>query len=172
VLAWLTATAVLLSLLVVWINRSTLPPPNPLMATAAALDLLAIVAGLAFVVAIIDPGKYQKAAERELEAQQGSGVERKVTTSAEFFRVYRKLEKVLRDLLMRMQLAGTDRDAGSLRQMAARLLENDLVDDEFYNELMQISKYRNLLFHGDMPEADFAMVERIRGATTRSRQIR
>lgn len=172
VLAWLTALAVLLSLLVVWVNRSAHPPPNPLMATAATLDLLAIVAGLAFVVAIIDPGKYQKAAERELEAQQGSDVDRQVTTSAEFFRVYRKLEKVLRDQVMRMQLAGSDRDAGSLRQMAELLQQNESIDEEFFNELLQIAKYRNLLFHGDMPEADFAMVERIRGATTRSRHMR
>jgi uncharacterized protein YutE (UPF0331/DUF86 family) len=172
VLAWLTATAVLLSLLVVWLNRSALPPPNSLMATAASLDLLAIVAGLAFVVAIIDPGKYQKAAERELEAQQSSDVERKVTTSAEFFRVYRKLEKVLRDQVIRMQLAVSDRDAGSLRQMAELLHHNESIDDEFYKELLQITKYRNLLFHGDVAEADFAMVERIRGATTRSRQMR
>lgn len=37
-------------------------------------------------------------------------------------------------------------------------------------ESEQISKYRNLLFHGHLPEADFGMLERARGALLRLRQ--
>jgi hypothetical protein len=66
-LAWLTAISVILSLLAVWLNRSNEPAPTSLLLSAALLDIVAIVAGLAFVVTIIDPTKYQKAAERQLE---------------------------------------------------------------------------------------------------------
>ncbi|GAA0750473.1 hypothetical protein LRH25_20130 [Ideonella azotifigens] len=173
-LAWLTAIAVVLSLLVVWVNRANIPPPDALMGGAAFMDTLAIVAGLAFVVTIIDPRKYQKAAERELEQQaqlkEGEDAANR-TPSTEFFRVYRKLERSLRDLAMRqgMEEAPTEgrrgSAAGSLRQVAETLIQHEVISEELYSELQQIIKYRNLLFHGHVKEANFAMVERARHAT-------
>jgi len=174
VLAWLTAIAVVLSLLVVWVNRANVPPPDTLMAGAALMDLVAIVAGLAFVVTIIDPAKYQKEAERALEQQQPRDAQRRSTPSTDFFRAFRKLEKILRDRVAQLDLAqdvGEGNRAGSLRRLAEALVQNEAIDDELYTELQQINQYRNLLFHGDMKEADFGMVERVRGASARIRQF-
>jgi len=66
---------------------------------------------------------------------------------------------------------GEGNRAGSLRRLAEALVQNEAIDDELYTELQQINQYRNLLFHGDMKEADFGMVERVRGASARIRQF-
>lgn len=177
VLAWLTAGAVILSLFVVWDNRSTVPASNWVMGVAAALDVVAMVAGLAFVVTIIDPAKYQKAAERELEQQQQGGTESHAVTSAEeFFHAFRQLEQALRKQLNRQGLLTNDREqggknGGSVRQMANTLLENESVPNDLHAELLQINKYRNLLYHGHVREADTGMVERTMRATGRVKQL-
>ena len=180
VLAWITAAAVVLSLFVVWDNRATVPASNWVMGIAAALDIIAMVAGLAFVVTIIDPAKYQKAAERELEQrqqEQTAAASRNETSADDFFKAFRDLEKALRQLVGRSRMVvGEPREDGgrsnpSVRQMAIALLDNGVIDDTFHAELLQIAKYRNLLFHGHVKKADAGMVERAARAAALVRQL-
>jgi hypothetical protein len=181
VLAWITASAVVLSLFVVWDNRTTVPASNWVMGLAAALDIIAMVAGLAFVVTIIDPAKYQKAAERELEQrqhqQQEAAAQQPETSAEDFFKAFREMEKALRQLVGRSRLVvGEPREDGSktnpsVRQMAIALLDNGVIDDSFHGELLQIAKYRNLLFHGHVKKADSGMVERTARAAALVRQL-
>jgi len=173
VLAWLTAISVILSLLAVWVNRTNEATPAPLLISAAVLDIFAIVAGLAFVVTIIDPAKYQKAAERELEQVQAADPGGKLTPAADFFRAYRKLERAARDLAARHEVAteaGEARRIGTLRKLAEELMNLETIPDDLGTELKALSKYRNLLYHGDVQTADFGMLERARGALARIRQ--
>ncbi|HEV8690008.1 MAG TPA: hypothetical protein VGQ91_06925 [Ideonella sp.] len=164
VLAWLTALAVLLSLLVVWDNRSDHLAPAWMMGAAAASDIVAMVAGLAFVVTIIDPARYQKAAERELEQQPEENRSGTVTSAEFFFKAFRQLERALREQIKRHGLGaepGTEeKGPSSVRQMATALLDYGSIDEKFHAELLQVAKYRNLLFHGHVKEADTGMVER------------
>lgn len=175
-LAWLTAISVILSLMAVWVNRATVPAPAPLLITAAVLDAVAMVAGLAFVVTIIDPAKYQKAAERELGQVQAADPSGKVTPAVEFFRAYRKLERLVRQLAGRQEAMADGGDEGlkrgpSMRSLTEDLLLHEVIDEDLATELNELARYRNLLFHGDIKEADFGMVERVRGATARVKQV-
>jgi hypothetical protein len=183
VLAWLTALAVLLSLLVVWDNRSDHLAPTWMMTAAAVSDVVAMVAGLAFVVTIIDPAKYQKAAERELEQQQqlevagaSSPARVRTLTSAEvFFKAFRQLERALREQVKRHGLAGErgsdDKGPSSVRQMASALFDNGTITEDFHAELLKVAKYRNLLYHGHVQEADTRMVERAQRDAALVRQL-
>lgn len=182
VLAWLTALGVVLSLLVVWVNRSDHVTPGWLMGAAAFFDIVAIVAGLGFVVTIIDPAKYQKAAERQLDQlveqqqqQQPSLAEtREQAPSAEFFRSFRQLERALREQLRRLDLIDRGSDekvAGSVRQMATALLDNGSIEEALHAELLELARYRNLIFHGHAGVADSGMLERVTRATARVRQL-
>jgi hypothetical protein len=177
VLAWLTALAVLLSLLVVWDNRSDHLAPAWMMGAAAASDIVAMVAGLAFVVTIIDPARYQKAAERELEQQQQQEENRSGTvTSAEvFFKAFRQLERALREQIKRQGLGAEpgaeSKGPSSVRQMATALLDNSTITEDFHAELLQVAKYRNLVFHGHVKEADTGMVERTQRDAALVRQL-
>ena len=52
----------------------------------------------------------------------------------------------------------------SFRQMIESLLQNEVIGSPFFKELMEINKYRNLVFHGHVDEADSAMVDRTHAA--------
>lgn len=171
VLAWVTAISVVLSLVVVWVNRSDKLAPSGLMGAAAAFDIVAMVAGLAFVVAIIDPRRYQKAAARELQQQQPSPEMLKLTSVDDFFQAFRLLEQTMREELKRLHISLPEREGGktggSVRQMATALLDHALIDDDLHAELVQLNKYRNLVFHGHVQQADAGMVERVHSAAAK-----
>lgn len=59
----------------------------------------------------------------------------------------------------------------SFRQMIEALLQNEVIDRVFFNELLKISKYRNLVFHGHVDQAEKEMVERVRTASNRIEQL-
>lgn len=174
VLAWLTGAAIVLSLVVVYVNRPTAAVPGWALALVAALDLSAVIGGLAFVVSIVDPGKYQKAAEKVLE-QKPVAVSGGVAPAAEFFEGFRHLEKLVRDYLRKRDLyvpnRGAPRMSYSFRQMIEALLQNEKIDREFLDELFEINKYRNLVFHGHVENADLAMLQRVRSAISRMERL-
>jgi hypothetical protein len=175
-LAWLTGSAVILSLVVVYLNRSTVPVSDWALLVVGCLDILAVIGGVAFVVSIVDPRKYQKAAEKALEQAQVivSGIPQ-ATPAAEFFDAFLHLERLIRDYLKEKDLyvpsRGAPRMSYSFRQMIEALLQNELIDRQFMNELLEINKYRNLVFHGHVGSADQSMVQRVRAATERLRGI-
>jgi uncharacterized protein YutE (UPF0331/DUF86 family) len=55
--------------------------------------------------------------------------------------------------------------------MAIALLDNGIIDDSFHAELLQIAKYRNLLFHGHVKKADGGMVQRTAAAAALVRKL-
>jgi predicted DNA-binding ribbon-helix-helix protein len=171
-LAAITGGAIVLSLAVAYFNRPGLPVHGAALAIVALIDVVAIVGGLAFAVAIVDPRKYQKAAARELRqgAQEAVQVQRDVSAS-EFFDAFLHLEKMVRDYLRKYELyipsRGAPRMSFSFRQMIEALLQNERIDRAFFDELQDINKHRNLVFHGHVTSVDPANVERVRRATER-----
>ena len=175
-LAWLTGAAVVLSLLVVYVNRPGSPPPTLALLLVAAIDLAAVIGGLAFVVLIINPHKYQKAAERVLEkTPEPTGATTASEPAAQFFDAFLHLERLVRDYLKTRDLyvpsRGAPRMSYSFRQMVEALLQNEIIDRTFFNELLRINKYRNLVFHGHVDHVDTEMVESVRAASTRIEQL-
>lgn len=175
-LAWLTGAAVILSLVVVYLNRSNAAVAGWLLVVVAIVDLAAVVGGLMFVVSIVDPRKYRKAAEKALEqATPEAGVPKQATPAAEFFDVFRHLETLVRDYLRQQDLyvpsRGAPRMSYSFRQMIDALFQNERIDQQLLADLMEINKYRNLVFHGHVENADLAMVHKVRVASRRIAQL-
>jgi hypothetical protein len=171
-LAALTGAAIILSLVVVYLNRSNAPVAGWLQVIVAFIDLVAIVGGLWFVVSIVDPWKYEKAAEKELKREQkASVVSEPQTSSAEFFAAFLHLERLVREYLQSRDLyvpsRGAPRMSYSFRQMIEALLKNEKIDQGFFAELMEINKYRNLVFHGHVNSASVSMLHRVREASKR-----
>lgn len=168
-LAWVTGAAISLSLLVVFFNRSDVPTPRIALALVAALDLAAVVGGLAFVVSIIDPKKYEKAAEKVLESIPQ--VSSRSASASEFFDAFLQLERLIRDYLRSRELyvpsRGAARMSYSFRQMIEALLQNEKIDRQTFEELSAVNKYRNLVFHGHVDRADADMVKRVRAASSK-----
>lgn len=171
-LAYLTGAAIVLSLAVVYLNRSNAAVSMWLQGIVAVIDLAAVVGGLWFVVSIVDPRKYEKAAEKELKKElEAATVSEAQTSSADFFAAFLHLERLVREYLQSRDLyvpsRGAPRMSYSFRQMIEALLKNERIDQVWFAELMEINKYRNLVFHGHVNSASVSMVERLHKASKR-----
>ncbi len=175
-LAWVTGLAVVLSLVTVFVNRWEFPHKVWLLSASAAVDLVAIVGGLTFVVSIVNPAKYERAAAKELEDKKVElRLSGKATSATKFFEEFRQLERLIRDYLRDRELyvpsRGAARMSFSFRQMIEALLENGKIDAAMLQDLTEINRYRNLVFHGHVEKADDAMVERVRAAAARIKEL-
>lgn len=168
VLAWLTAFAIILSLAIVYWNQPNAAVPGWSQLLVAAVDVSAILGGLWFVVSIVDPRKYQKAAQQVLKDSPVAG-SHVSTPVAQFFDAFLHLERLVRNFLQERGLyipsRGAPRMSYSFRQMIEALLQNELIDRKLYDELLAINRYRNLVFHGHVDEADANMLQRVASAT-------
>jgi hypothetical protein len=169
ILAVLTGIAIVLSLVVVYLNRSNVPVASWLQILVALVDLSAVVGGLWFVVSIVDPRKYKKAAEKELQREMKSAAAEPQISSAEFFAAFLHLERLVRDYLHSRDLyvpsRGAPRMSYSFRQMIEALAKNEKIDQGFFEELVEINKYRNLVFHGHVSSASVSMIRRVQQAS-------
>lgn len=175
ILAWLTGSAVILSLVVIFFHRNNQPMSEWVVLPVGLLVICVVIQGVAFVVAIVNPRKYQRAAEKALSQDKvvDGGIPRGVSAS-EFFDAFLLLERLVRDFIKTIELNVPNRGPAqmtrSFRQMIDALLYNEYIDRELLNELLEINKYRNLVFHGHVVIADKQMVQRVRNATTRLRE--
>jgi hypothetical protein len=55
--------------------------------------------------------------------------------------------------------------------MIEALLQNERIDRDFFDELLDVNKYRNLVFHGHVETADAAMIARTIQSTNRIQQM-
>lgn len=175
-LAWLTGAAVVLSLVVVYVNRPGDPPSPLALASVALIDLAAVLSGLWFVVSIVNPARYKAAAKKALEEQPGLAASTAARSSAsEFFDAFRHLERLVRNYLRMHDLyipsRGSQRMSYSFRQMIEALRQNEIVDHTFFNELLELNRYRNLVFHGHVEQVDADMVRRAQAASIRVQSL-
>lgn len=164
-LAWLTGAAVVFSLVVVYSNRPGAPVNSWALLFVAAVDLTAIVMGLLFVVTIIDPAKYQTAAKKAIAAKPPTHT---MSPANEFFDAFLHLERLVREDLKDRDLyvpsRGAPRMSYSFREMVEALRSAEVISGDLYRRLIEINKYRNLVFHGHVSEVDAAMLEGVRAA--------
>ena len=176
-LAWLTGAAIVLSLGVVYFNRPSVEVPGWGLAIVAAVDLAAILGGLLFVISIVDPRKYQKTAEKVLEkVKVPIAIAGDVVPAREFFDEFRHLERVVRDYINKTDLYVSSRGAPrmpySFRQMIEALSLSEKVDRKLFDELIDINKYRNLVFHGHLDDVSLDMLQRVRSAVEEIERLR
>jgi hypothetical protein len=169
ILAWLAGAAIVLSLLISYCNRPGMPVVWWAQLLVGVIDLAAIGGGLYFVVSIVDPDKYQRAAAKVLEKAVEPTAP--VSPSSEFFEAFLHLERLIREYLRDRDLyvpsKGAPRMSFSFRQMIEALRASEKIDGSFFEELLEINKYRNLVFHGHVTQVDTGMVKRTRDASSR-----
>ena len=100
-LATLTGAAVVLSLVAVYFNRPTAVLPGWAIVAVSIVDIGAVIGGLYFVVSIIDPRKYERAAKKAIEKESPPLVGTK--PSMDFF-AFLHLERLVRDYLQQEDL--------------------------------------------------------------------
>jgi hypothetical protein len=169
VLAIITGLAIIFSLWMVYLNGGTSNYKCLLFSLTALLDLIAIIVGILFVIAIINPDRYKKAAQEIIKADKKDFPDTgKTIDQTTFINEFIKLEKTVRDKLQTRQLyvpfSDTQKMVYSFRQMIAALNQNELINRKELDELMMINKYRNLIFHGHQDTVDEGMLKRVRKA--------
>jgi hypothetical protein len=169
VLATVTGAAVVLSLVAVYFNRPTAPLSGWVVLAVSIVDVGAIVAGLYFVVSIVDPRKYERVAKKAIKEETHAATG--TTPSAAFFDAFLHLERLVRDYLRQREFyvpsRGVPRMSFSFRQMIEALRTNEVIDRATYDELMDLNKYRNLVFHGHLDQVDPKMIARARELAAR-----
>jgi hypothetical protein len=180
-LALVNAVAITMNLACVFLNRWGLEWIGLLVMATVVIDLVVVFWCLTFVLTIVDPKKYEKVAGRFLRkhqaARQTARQTGQVATAAEFFNEFRLLERCVSDLLRVTRHYDPSGNAGgaqgsmlSFREMIDLLMLSELVSSADGRELLEINKYRNLVFHGHVEEAERAMIDRVAVARRRIEQ--
>ena len=166
ILAIVTGLAIIFSLWMVFLNGGESPNKCWLFILTSIINVSSIIFGILFVIAIINPDRYKNAAqeiikEEKLEDSSKANSIDQATFMTEFIR----LEKSVRDKLQSRQLyipfGDTPKMVFSFRQMVSALNQNQLISRNELNDLMQINKYRNLVFHGHQDKVDKGMLDRV-----------
>lgn len=113
------------------------------------ITIVSIAFGLYFVINVINPNRYKLTAKKLLKDFSN---EVETIDEGEFFKAFIKLETKIRDTLVNNKLfiknGKNVRMDFSMRQMINSLYENELINRYFYDKLIKLNRYRNLIFHG------------------------
>jgi len=174
-LALVNAVAITMNLACVFLNRWGLEWIGLLVMATVVIDLVVVFWCLMFVLTIVDPKKYEKVAGRFLRKHQAARQTGEVATAAEFFNEFRLLERCVSDLLRVTRhydpsSGGASGAMLSFREMIDLLMLSELVSSADGRELLEINKYRNLVFHGHVEEAERGMIDRVMIARRRIEQ--
>lgn len=173
-LASTTCIAIISNLMIVFFNDKNYPIPAFVLAVVVIMDVFVMVGGTLFVVEIIDPKKYKIAAKKVLEE---SGVKtNQFSTKESFFNAFIKLERLIRnyyreELLLKNSI-NNSLENPSFRKIIELLLKYEVIGYKFYEELIQINKFRNLIFHGEVEDIDEGLVERTLNAIEEFKKLK
>lgn len=144
-----TGTSICFNLVCIMLNGSPGKFILYFMIFTFIITILSIILGLNFVITIIDPNRYKTTAKKLLKEYSK---EEESIDEGEFFKEFVKLESKIRDILITKQLYNHNgkniRMDYSMRQMINALYENELISRYYYEKLLKLNKYRNLIFHG------------------------
>ena len=158
VLVIITAAAIITSLTVVFFNSFNSGWVKALAIFAAILVVAAIVGSVLFVIAIVDPKKYRKAARRLVEEVEPRPEEPSAPRN-EFFVKFIDLERLIRELWKQSgaERLSQRRGQATFREMVEALSLSEILLNDLRKRLLELSRYRNLVFHGQVtrvsPEA-------------------
>lgn len=168
-LAILTGIAIVSSLWAVYLNPFQTFLRIAVRFIATISDISIIGGSIFFVASIVDPGKYGKEAKNEYAAFQRTIKTPEVQESSGiFFKEFIKLEQDIREYLKKHDLyvpsQGVPRMSFSFRQMIDALYQNEVIDNGLRDLLLEVNKFRNLLFHGHIDQVDERIIKIIQEA--------
>jgi len=169
VLAIITGLAIIFSLWMVYLNGGISEHKWWLFIFTAGINVTAIIFGILFIISIINPNRYSTAAKEIIKKDsQEFSITGSQVDQLSFMTEFIKLEKKVRDILKARDLfvpfGDTPKMMYSFRQMINALFQNELITRNDLNDLLQINKYRNLVFHGHQEQVDKGMLDRVKSA--------
>jgi hypothetical protein len=169
-----TALAILACLSAVYFNKGTWVWFPWLAGTASALSAAAVVGGVVFVVTIVDPGKYRKAARQLARETKPKPDVPAAASRAEFFANFIAVERLLR-ILWERRTGGErlSRRPGppTFREMLETLMLTEALPSGLSERLLAINRYRNLVFHGHVEQVDGELLGELKAIRAQLEEI-
>jgi hypothetical protein len=168
-LAIVTGAAILLSLFALYLNPCSSVFRSIVRGIAALLDICTVIGSIAFVSSIIRPGRYSITAQREYAVSRKTVVPvAGQEPSSMFFKEFIDLEQDIRAYLQQadMYIPGRNitRTLFSFRQMIDALYQNERISMNQRDLLLEVNKFRNLLFHGQIDQVDEGVLKTLQTA--------
>ena len=153
---WLTILTIVTGFAIIFSLASTILNPYPwlfvkyLMLMAIICDFLAVIGGIRFVIKIIDPNRYDREAKHELKGMYRGKLAK--TPVSSYFHGFIKFEQSVREYLGKHELftpsQGAPKINFSFREMINALFQNEIINRILRDDMLEVNKFRNLLFHG------------------------
>jgi len=160
-----TGLAILLSLTATFINPYQGDFRLGLMILAGVVDVFTIVFAIYFVIQVIFPRRYAIAARKAFKESTGEVLpSTHQTPSSSFFHRFISLEQDIREYMQTQDMFVPGTGEGrilSFRQMVNALYQNERIGSQLRDMLFEISKYRNLLFHGHIDQVGEDIVKKL-----------
>lgn len=163
ILLILTCVSIVLNLSMIFANNQDLIVKRELIAFTGLSTISTVIFGIAVVIYMIDPKRNIKIAKELIRKNINYGQLGKLTTDQIFFSKYIAFEKMIKDFCERKQIELPHRSGPSptFRETIMGLYYRKIFDKEFLDRIIKVSKYRNLLFHGEIQQASEQMVKEI-----------
>jgi hypothetical protein len=165
VLAIVTGIAIIGCLMVVYFNGFSPSWVPALEIVAVIAALCSIIGGIWFVISMVDPGKYRKAAQRLAQEVEPKPDEAVHIPSKEFFEDFVRVERLIRELWEQRtdgKRLGRRQGPASFREMIEALVMAQILPPHLYKDLLQVSRHRNLVFHGHVVDVSRGILEQVR----------
>ena len=145
----ITGLAIVLNLLCILLNDKEFQFKIFFTIGTLSLTVLSVGLGLGFVINIINPDRYKITAKKLLEE---FSEEKETIDESVFIKEFINLETKIREILRHKDLyVSNGRNVSvnfSVRQMITSLYDNNIINRYEYEKLLNLNKYRNLVFHG------------------------
>jgi hypothetical protein len=160
----ISGTAIVASLSMIFLNGTPSQYKQELFAITLALNIIAISLAVYFIISIINPNKYKIAAKEIIEGDKNEfSTNENNVAQALFMNEFGDLERKLRKILKRRDpSAEEENERIGFRPLVSALFEKGIISKEELYELLQINKYRNLVFHGHLETVNRGMLDRIK----------
>lgn len=154
----ITGLAIIMNLLMLFKNGSEFNFRTNMIFLTMALTFISVAFGLRIVVYMIDPRRAEKTANKLVVSEVDFDQEGDLTGEQEFFSIYRRFEKEITNFIEYSGLLGKNNSIYNHVKVLRVLFDYGLISKAEYNDLNELRKYRNLLFHGNIENASKKMV--------------
>lgn len=168
-LAIFTGVAIVTSLSAIYLNPWDTKIRSGLIVFSVFIDFAVISGAIYFVITIVMPSRYSVAAQKEYAEAKEEIIELPGQEAVSvFFKEFIELERSIREYLKFHDLyvpsRGAPKMSYSFRQMVDGLFQNERISKNLRDQLLNVNKFRNLLFHGHIDQVDQGVIKSLKDA--------
>lgn len=162
-LSYIVCLSLVLNLTMIYLNGIENDLKPFLFIVTFISTIVSIIMGIIVVIYIISPNKITKIASNMIYKNTSYDQKDSIKSDKDFFSQFIQLENTLRkyveskDIIIKSKY----QKFPSLREIINRFFYLEIINRDELNSLLDINKYRNLLFHGQIEKSSQVMIDRL-----------